>query len=469
MQPAKPYHSDNDEQNKSSFFQFLISNLKNPTPIEPLAFFRIMFGMMMLISTVRFISLGWVDYQYIDSKVFFKYYGFEWVQPMGRSAMYLLYSFMIVASAFIMTGFYYRVSAIFFFFAFTYCELIDKTYYLNHYYFISIVSLLMIFLPAEKYFSLDVAWRKIKPATHVPAWTVNLVKFQLGLVYFYAGIAKLTPHWLIDAMPLKIWLPAQSYLPIIGSLFELPWMPHVFSWTGALFDLSIPFILLSRFWYLGFFAVAVFHTLTGIFFQIGMFPVIMTCSVPIFFPVWFHKKIFSFLNRISPAIQKSEIRNQPSEIFTYPKLIMKPLAVLLVIHVLFQVVFPFRHVLYPGNMFWTEEGYRFGWRVMLMEKMGDATFCVKDGMDGKEGMVINRDFLNEHQEKQMAMQPDMILEFAHFLGEHFKEQGMKEPIVRVEAYVTLNGSRSKLMIDPQVNLLAEKESMKPKKWVLPFE
>jgi hypothetical protein len=446
-----------------------LSWLAKPTHIEPLAMFRIMFGLMMLISTIRFMALGWIDYQYIDSKFHFKYFGFEWIEPMDRTEMYALYSLMIVAAFFIMMGLYYRIAAVFFFFAFTYCELIDKTYYLNHYYFISIVSLLMIFLPAEKKYSLDVSWRKIKSFDFVPSWTINLVKFQLGLVYFFAGVAKLNSNWLFDAMPLKIWLPAQSHLPVIGWLFELEWMPYVFSWAGAIFDLTIPFILLTRFWHLGFIAVIAFHAMTGIFFQIGMFPVIMICSVPVFFPVWFHKMVLGIANRVLRTNHKSEIRNHKSETFSYPNFILKPLAVALAVHVVFQIVFPFRYTLYPGNRFWTEEGYRFGWRVMLMEKAGYATFFVKDGNMGKEGMVVNSEFLNQHQEKQMAMQPDMILEFAHFLAEHYKTTGMKDPQVRVEAYVTLNGSRSKLLVNPEVNLLAYEENLKPKEWLLPFE
>ncbi|MDV7400521.1 HTTM domain-containing protein, partial [Arthrospira platensis SPKY1] len=93
----------------------------------------------------------------------------------------------------------------------------------------------------------------------------------------------------------------------------------------------------------------------------------------------------------------------------------------------FQLLFPWRYVLYPGNLFWTEEGYRFSWRVMLMEKAGTATFYVKDTRSGREGVVDNREFLNPHQEKQMAMQPDMILQFAHFLGRHYEEKGVYKP------------------------------------------
>lgn len=40
----------------------------------------------------------------------------------------------------------------------------------------------------------------------------------------------------------------------------------------------------------------------------------------------------------------------------------------------FQILFPWRYLLYDGNIFWTEEGYRFAWRVMLMEKQEQAPF-----------------------------------------------------------------------------------------------
>jgi hypothetical protein len=199
----------------------------------------------------------------------------------------------------------------------------------------------------------------------------------------------------------------------------------------------------------------------------------MICSVPIFFPEKIHLLIFNKIEKISQQwlfsfFNKETVLNTAQNNYNYSEKSIKPLAFILCIHICFQIIFPWRFALYNGNMFWTEEGYRFGWRVMLMEKAGYATFYVKDGINGKEGIVINSEFLNAHQEKQMAMQPDMILEYAHFLGKHYLNKGMKDPIVRVEAYVTLNGSRSKLLVNPNVNLLAFKEDLKPKKWVMPF-
>ena len=37
-----------------------------------------------------------------------------------------------------------------------------------------------------------------------------------------------------------------------------------------------------------------------------------------------------------------------------------------------QFLLPLRHLLYPGNVNWTEEGFRFAWRVMLVEILPNA-------------------------------------------------------------------------------------------------
>jgi hypothetical protein len=119
-------------------------------------------------------------------------------------------------------------------------------------------------------------------------------------------------------------------------------------------------------------------------------------------------------------------------------------------------------------MFWTEEAYRFSWRVMLMEKAGTATFHVLDDKTKKEGIVDNSEFLNPHQEKQMAMQPDLILQYAKFLKNHYEKKGLKVSKIRADVYVTLNARPSKLLIDNQLNLLEITDSWKSKNWILPF-
>ena len=109
------------------------------TKAASLAAFRILFGMLMLWSMIRFLSKGWVYDFYIEPDFHFKYYGFSWVTAFGEYT-YVLFVIAILACITIILGFKYRLSMIVFFLSFTYIELIDKTTYLNHYYFVSLLS-----------------------------------------------------------------------------------------------------------------------------------------------------------------------------------------------------------------------------------------------------------------------------------------------------------------------------------------
>jgi hypothetical protein len=137
---------------------------------------------------------------------------------------------------------------------------------------------------------------------------------------------------------------------------------------------------------------------------------------------------------------------------------------------LLQLLLPFRYLLYPGDVRWTEEGYRFAWRVMLVEKSGTATFRVHDPATGRSGEVTNSDYLTPFQEKQMAIQPDLVLQFAHHIAEKYREAyGIADPLVTVDCWVSLNGRPSRRLIDPDVDLAKIKDGMRRKEWVLPFE
>ncbi|MDW8297127.1 MAG: HTTM domain-containing protein [Raineya sp.] len=433
----------------------------------PLGIFRLGFGLLMVFGAIRFMALGWIEDHYTEPIFHFKYWGFEWVEPLPSFWLYVVHFLMIFAALGVAfaTKIWYRISAIILFLTFTYTELIDLTYYLNHYYFVSLVCLLLCLIPSPP--------PVLKRGYYVPRWAIGIFKLQITIVYVYAGLAKINYDWLVEALPLKIWLPAHDKMPLIGEIFTWKITPYVFSWAGMLYDCTIPFFLMwrkTRFW--AYLLVIVFHTLVGLLFQIGIFPLVMIAGTLIFFD--FQKDEIKPLISIFKFCRLSIFREintdatstiQSAQNYSLPY----PLAIFLAIFFIFQILFPWRYLLYEGNLFWTEEGYRFSWRVMLMEKAGTATFYVKDSCTGREGIVNNREFLNDHQEKQMAMQPDMILQFAHFLGKYYEKQGVCKPQVRAEVYVTLNGRPSKLLLDPNIDLMKEKDTFAPKKWILPYE
>jgi hypothetical protein len=426
----------------------------------PLAVFRICFGLMLFGSVVRFWSKGWIADLYINPQFFFTYFGFEFVKPLGQYT-YILFFVCGFSALCVAFGFMYRIFSVLLFLSFTYIELIDKSTYLNHYYFISLMCFILMFLPAQVYFSVDTFRNKKLEHSYIPQWNIDVLKLMMAILYFYAGLAKINSDWLLHALPLKIWLPARNDMSVIGFLFNYAWVPYLFSWFGCIYDLSIPFLLWKNrtrpFAYL---AVIVFHLLTAILFPIGMFPHIMIVAALIFFSPNFHQKI---IDKLSKWFRLSKTNNQSLCTYIAPSFTKW----VFLVFFLFQIVFPFRYLAYPGELFWTEEGYRFSWRVMLMEKAGYAQFTVKDD-SGKKTVVNNNNFLTTLQEKQMSTQPDMMLQYAHFLRDFYKKQGFKSPKVYVDSYVALNGRLGKTLIDPKVDLAKENDSFKHKSWILPL-
>ena len=359
----------------------------------------------MTYSIIRFWLKGWIQTMYIDPSFHFTFYGFEWVTPLGNYT-YLLFFICGLSAFFVAIGYRYYMSIIIFFLSFTYIELMDKTTYLNHYYFVSILSFLMIFLPSNSSYSVDSYLQK-KSFKYTPKWCVDSIKLLLFIVYFYSGLAKINKDWLFEAQPLKIWLTTGSYdFPLIGSnLMQQEWFHYFMSWGGMFYDLLIPFLLIStRTRVFGFLLVIFFHLFTVLLFPIGMFPYIMIMSSLIFFSSKTHKKILDFI--LKPFIDKIKSIREMKIIN-----IQKERISLIVVSVFFiiQFLFPFRYSLYPGELFWNEQGYRFSWRVMLMEKKGYTTFKVVNKENDNSFYIMNNSFLTEFQERQMSFQPDFII------------------------------------------------------------
>ena len=434
----------------------------------PLAVFRMFFGFLMFISLVRFWSKGWIESLYIEPSFHFSYYGFEWVKPVGLYT----YAFFIIcgiSAFFVAIGYKYRLSILIFFLSFTYIELMDKTTYLNHYYFVSLVSFIMLFIPCNAMFSIDTISIR-KSYKTVPKWTIDSLKLMLGIVYFYAGITKINSDWLLNAMPLKLWLKSKYDLPFIGhTLMQQEWFHFFMSWGGMFYDISIPFLLLFRKTRsIAFVLVVAFHITTRVLFPIGMFPYIMILSTIIFFDSNVHYKIIHFTIKILEffKMKTDNLKLSFSQVNHYK--VWNTSLLIIVVFMTIQIIIPLRSLLYPGELFWNEQGYRFSWRVMLMEKKGNSVFKIVNSKTNSFFYVNNDDFLTPVQQKQMSFQPDMILEYGHYLGNHFKSQGHQNVAVFVESYVSLNGRLSQQFIDPSANLMELKDSFKHKFWIKPL-
>jgi vitamin K-dependent gamma-carboxylase len=430
--------------------------LFRPVDASSVVAFRAIFGALMFVAVLRFFANGWIDEYYLQPSHFLHYYGFEWVRPWPGAGMYVHFALMALLSLGIVFGVYYRFSVAAFGALFAYAHLIDKTNYLNHYYLVVCLCALMAFLPLHRFGSVD-AWRKpsLRSET-VPAWVLYALRAQVGLVYLFGGVAKLDADWLFDAQPLTIWLSANGDFPIVGALFGEKWVAYAMSWGGAVFDLSIvPLLLWKRSRAFAYVALVVFHLVTARLFHLGMFPWIMMGSALLFFSPEWPRLLISRWRSIAPAatppVAPRANRLAP---------------VLLAAYFGFHLLFPLRHHLYPGDASWSEEGFRFAWNVMLMEKDGSVEYRVREPSTGREWLVSPTDYLTRYQAKMMASQPDMILELAHVIERDFEARGVRDPQVRADAFASLNGRPMARLVDPTVDLTEEAEGFAPKRWIL---
>ena len=434
-----------------------------------LAFFRIAFGLSCVFIVARFFAYGWIGELYVEPSHHFTYLGFGWVKPWPGWGMYVHFASLGLLALGIAVGYRYRLCALLFFLGFTYVELLDKTTYLNHYYWAALVSLLMVFLPMHRSLSVD-AWMQSRTLWGtVPAGALWLLRGQFAAVYVFAGIAKLNPDWILQAQPLRIWLQDHAGFPLVGPMLGEAWIAYAFSWAGAFFDLTIVgWLMWKRTRPVAYFVLVVFHLLTYLLFpEIGVFPWLMMGAALLFFPPDWPRSLLARLGfgRLPrSAIERGSLPLVRSETRSW----ISGLVVAAVgAYVVVQVLVPLRHYAYPGNVRWNEEGYRFAWRVLLTEKVGIVEYRVHDPDTGKRWLEVPDDYLTPLQSERMATQPDMILETAHIIARDFATQGYGSVQVFADVFVSMNGKTNYRLVDPDVDLAQVNHGIAPKKWLLP--
>ncbi len=401
------------------------------------------FGAAATLVAVRFLARGWVERLYLEPDFHFTYPGLSWVRPLPGPAMYALFAVMAVAGIALASGWRPRWSAAVFVVAFVYVEAIDATTYLNHYELITLLGVLCVALPLPG--------SGASTRATVPVVTVWILRFQLGLVYFFAGLGKVDADWLFRGEPLHTWLSGRTELPLVGSWLGLPWVAVVLSWAGAVFDLSVvAFLLQRRTRAIAYGAVVGFHLATGwLFPAIGTFPLLMVALTPVFFePDWPERVARRWRSNglgVGDAVAQVGPQRQIA------RWVLAGAAVWVAV----QLVVPLRHLAYPGDVRWTEEGYRWSWRVLLTEKEGVATFRVTDPATGRTRTVFPSDELAPFQVKAMSVRPDLIRQYAHHLADAAEESGRVRPQVRADVWVSIAGHPRARLMNPDVDLASE--------------
>jgi vitamin K-dependent gamma-carboxylase len=425
--------------------------------------FRILFGSTMLWNLSKYSSGELIHSQYIARIFYFTYPFFDSVNPLEGNGMYYCFGVMGLAALFLTLGLFYRLAAIIFFLTYTYVFLIDNTNYNNHYYLICLLSFLFCFVQGNRWMSLDAMWRPGIRTGVVPKWNLFILKAQIFIVYFYSGLAKINKDWL-SGEPMRLWLNERGDTPLFGQLLDREIIVYIFSYGALVFDLLIGFLLINKNTrVLGIMGVIIFNMTNQGLFHIGIFPFLMICSTILFLePEIPRKWLSSFLPNLKvpdKTVSDSKGRFQ------------KPVLAFVSIYLVLQILLPLRHFLYTGNTMWTSEGHHFAWRMKLRSKRGcRIVFIAKNPATGETWPIDIRRNLTPKQISKMCSRPNMILQYAHYLGDELTGQGYKNPIVTVRSSLSMNSRPVQALIDPEINLLEKEYSIfQHSDWIVPLK
>ena len=445
-----------------------------PTDVASVVLFRVSFGLLMFWEITRYYYFGWVEELFVKPQFHFQYEYFRWVVPIPGAGMYLIFASLGVLALMIASGFFYRIATILFFLGYTYVFLLDQAFYNNHFYLICLLSFVLILAPLNRSWSLDVLCGNVEHTDRLPAIWLWLIRFQMGVVYFYGGIAKFDPDWL-DGLATRELLGKANRGTIFQPLMDYDFVHLFYAWSGLLFDLLIPFLMLYkpiRKW--AFLGAVIFHTNNYFVFPIGIFPALALVLTLIYFDADFPRKIVpEKLKKI--VCEQYWKRLLPCQNLTLEKMELDPaqgisrtMQIILGLYVVAQLVLPFRHTLYPGWTIWHEEGHYFAWRMMLRQKITRMQFNVTHPDNGEQRYADPRDYLNTSQFKVFAGNPGMILQFAKHLDQLVQSNAGFDPIITAKIEVSMNGREFRQLVDQSLDLSRIPAYEPAFYWIKPF-
>lgn len=276
-------------QSLRSRIQGLRRRLSAPVDGASVAAFRMAFGLAIAWEMARYLdpSRDWVRSYYQEPSFRFAYWPMDFVGPLPGPWLPFAFGLIALAALGLASGLAYRFSAGLTALGLCYIFLLDQARYLNHFYLLCLLAILLMLVPADRCYSLGAGSGPGGRPENLPLWSLWILRFQVGIPYFFGGVAKLNGDWL-RGQPMMDWLSYRTDFPLIGAWFSQPWLGLSMSWAGLALDLlAVPLLLWRRSRGLAFLCLFAFHLFNARLFSIGIFPWVMIAATSIFFePDW---------------------------------------------------------------------------------------------------------------------------------------------------------------------------------------
>uniref|UniRef100_A0A8C8DTX7 Vitamin K-dependent gamma-carboxylase n=1 Tax=Oryzias sinensis TaxID=183150 RepID=A0A8C8DTX7_9TELE len=470
-----------------SSWQNLVVLLNRPTDPASLGIFRFLFGMLMAIDVTQERGLSHLDYKYLDGAPVCRFPLFDFLQPLPLDWMYFLYLVMFLGALGIMLGCFYRLSCLMFISTYWYVFFLDKTAWNNHSYLYGLIGFQLTLMDGNRYWSVDGLRRPSIRNAHVPLWNYTLLRTQIFIVYFIAGIKKLDADWvegysmsylahhrLFD--PFKVVLPVElvSLLVVHGG--------------GLVLDLTAGFLLFfdaTRPY--AFFFVSYFHCMNSQLFSIGMFSYTMLATSPLFcYPDWPRRFFARFPSFLSSVLPLTSAESQPSSSCVYKEVLSaegqetptapkasklrfkhKLAAIFTIVYIAEQFFLPYSHFITQGYNNWTNGLYGYSWDMMVHSRTHQhVKITYRDGKTGEIGYLNPGVFTQSRRWKDHG---DMLKQYATCLNQLLPRYNISDPEIYFDIWVSINERFQQRIFDPRVDIVtADWSPFQPNPWLMPL-
>uniref|UniRef100_A0A4W4GE97 Vitamin K-dependent gamma-carboxylase n=1 Tax=Electrophorus electricus TaxID=8005 RepID=A0A4W4GE97_ELEEL len=485
-EPAEAMHSRSrmqrlfgfEKEDLSSWHRF-VCLLNRPTDPASLGIFRCLFGMLMAVDITQERGLSHLDYKYLDGAPICRFPLFNFLEPLPMDWMYCVYLVMFLGAVGIMLGWFYRLSCLMFISTYWYIFFLDKTAWNNHSYLYGLIGFQLTLMDANRYWAIDGLRNPKKRNAHVPLWNYTILRAQIFIVYFIAGVKKLDAdwvegysmkylahHWLFD--PFKVILPVELVSLMVvhggGLILDLT--------AGYLlfFDVTRPAAIIF---------VTYFHCMNSQLFSIGMFPYTMLATSPLFcyadWPRRFFGRFPEFLQFVLP-LTSDEPRPSPSCVYpkspalsqpTAPRFRHKMAAFFTVVYIAEQLFLPYSHFITKGYNNWTNGLYGYSWDMMVHSRTHQhVKITYKDGVTGQIGYLNPGVFTQTRRWKDHG---DMLKQYATCLSHNLPRFNITDPEIYFDIWVSINDRFQQRIFDPRVDVVkADWSPFRPNPWLMPL-
>jgi len=400
-----------------------------------LAFLRVVIGIWFFVDLISMLVSGYVQEAYIDAEMNFPFLGFEWITPLPGIGMYLLFISLISASLGIIIGYQIRLSLGYFIVGFGYVFMCDIVYTLNKFYLLLILAFVLLVVGENHSIK---SKKLVVLRLYVANWKLLIFQGLVIIIYFYSGISKINPDWLLRAAPLRYFLRSEfSFLDFDTFLY----VAYAFTYGGFIFDLTIPWVLWNqRTRRFGQYIQTTFHLLNFVLLGIGSLSIFMMLITWLVFPT-------------EKLRQRLKLDRTKPETMLLSFGAKRRVTLLLGLFFLINLLIPHRHYLTGNDVNWTEKGHRFSWRLMTRTKGGSRSIFYINSDQLAEPIKINpADHLTSRQYRKMSGETDLVIVFGHYLERLYIDRGHTGVSVTADVQTSMNGHPRKNLVDPELDL-----------------